>query len=62
VHEEHTAVQGYHVYRHVWKPTIGEKLHAEQDLNNTVKKIKNQIIYLASTREFCGMLSHMVEG
>ena len=43
VHEEDTAVQAYHVYRHVWKPTIGEKLHAEQDLDNAVEKIKETV-------------------
>ena len=27
---------GYHVCINVWKPWIGEKLKAEQDVNNTV--------------------------
>jgi len=32
------GVWGYHVYKDVCKPTIGEKLHAEQELDNAVKK------------------------
>ena len=33
-----SAVQGYHVYEDVWKPTISEKLHAEQELDDAVNK------------------------
>ena len=66
-----SAVRGYHVYKVVWKPTIGEKLQADQELVNkadkfAVKVVKNNEIvrnFLASTRELCarGILSHMVE-
>jgi len=33
-----SAVGGYYVYKDVWKPAIGEKLHAEQELDNAVDK------------------------
>ena len=33
------GVKGYHVYKDVWKLSIGEKLHAEQELHNNVNKI-----------------------
>ena len=29
-----SAVQGYHVYKDVWKPAIGKKLHAKQEPDN----------------------------
>ena len=32
------AVQGYHVYQDVWKPTAGEKLHAEQEFDHLMDK------------------------
>ena len=35
-----SAVQGYHVYKVVWKPTIGEKLQNEAD-KFAVKVVKN---------------------
>ena len=66
-----SAVRGYHVYKVVWKPTIGEKLQADQELVNeadkfAVKVVKNNEIvrnFLASTRELCarGILSDMAE-
>ena len=31
-------VQGYHVCKDVWKPAIGEILHAQQELDNAVDK------------------------
>jgi len=33
-----SGFQGYHVYKDVWKLTIGEKLHAERELDNAVNK------------------------
>ena len=33
-----SAVHGYHVYRDVWKPSIGEKLVAKQEFNNPMDK------------------------
>ena len=35
-----SAVRGYHVYKVVWKPTIGEKLQNEAD-KFAVKVVKN---------------------
>ena len=44
-----SAVWGYHVYEVVWKPTIGKKLQADQELHNeadkfSVKVVKNKEI------------------
>ena len=58
------AFWGYHIYKVVWKPTIGEKLQADQELGNKAdicresgQKQQNSLaIYLASTRELCGIL------
>ena len=58
-----SVVQGYHVCKDVWKPTIGENLHAEQELDNTVDKFavkvvknnKQSAIYLTNTRKFFGI-------
>ena len=33
-----SAVRGYHVYRDVWKPSIGEKLVAKWEFNNPMDK------------------------
>jgi len=56
-----SGVRGYHVCKDVWKPAIGEILHAEHELDNTVDKFAVKVIknnetvghYRASTREFC---------
>ena len=39
-----SAVLGYHVYKDVWKPAIGEKLHAEKELDDIPKKFKNYLL------------------
>ena len=39
-----SAVRGYHVYKDVWKPAIGEKLHAEQEPDNAVNKFAMRIV------------------
>ena len=36
-----SAVRGHHVYKDVWKPEIGEKLHAEHEPGNAVKFATN---------------------
>ena len=33
-----SAVRGYHVYRDVWKPSIGEKLVAKREFNDPMDK------------------------
>ena len=33
-----SAVRGYHVYRDVWEPSIGERLVAKQEFNNPMDK------------------------
>ena len=33
-----SAVRGYHVYKDVWKPSIGEKLVAKREFNNPMDK------------------------
>ena len=52
-----SAVRGYHVYKVVWKPTIGEKLQADQELGNeadkfAVKVVKNNEIVGHLPREY----------
>ena len=39
-----SAVRGYHVYKDVWKPAIGEKLHAEQEPDNAVDKFAMKVV------------------
>ena len=39
-----SAVWGYHVYKDVWKPAIGEKLHAEQEPDNAVDKFAMKVV------------------
>ena len=33
-----SAARGYHVYKDVWKPSIGEKLVAKREFNNPMDK------------------------
>ena len=52
-----SAVRGYHVYKVVWKPTIGEKLQADQELGNeadkfAMKEAKNKEILGHLPREY----------
>ena len=39
-------VPGYHdhVYKDVWKPAKGEKIHAEQELDNAVDKFAEKVV------------------
>ena len=39
-----SAVLGYHVYKDVWKPRIGKKLHAEEALDNAVDKFAMKVV------------------
>ena len=39
-----SAVRGDHVYKDVWKPAIGEKLHAEQEPDNAVDKFAMKVL------------------
>ena len=39
-----SAVREYHVYKDVWKPAIGEKLHAEQEPDNAVDKFAMKVV------------------
>ena len=39
-----SAVWGYHGYKDVWKPAIGEKLHAEQEPDNAVDKFAMKVV------------------
>ena len=38
------AVQGYHVYKVVWKHAIGEKLLADQEYDNEVDKFAGVVV------------------
>ena len=50
-----SAVRGYHVYKHVWKPSIGEKLVARREFNNPMDKHAVQVV---KNTETVGHLSH----
>ena len=39
-----SAVWGYHFYKVVWKPAIGEKLQADQGLDNDVDKFAMKVV------------------
>jgi len=39
-----SAVRGYHVYKHVWKPSIGEKFVARHEFNNPMDKHVVQVV------------------
>ena len=39
-----SAVRGYHVYKVVWKPTIVEKLQADQELGNEADKFAMKVV------------------
>ena len=60
-----SAVRGYHVYKVVWKPTIGEKLQADQELDNEVDKfavkvVKNNEIVGHLPREYSRILGYFI--
>ena len=39
-----SAVRGYHVYKDIWKPAIGEKLHAGHKPDNAVDKFAMKVV------------------
>ncbi len=39
-----SAVRGYHVYKDVWRPSIGEKLVATREFNNRMDKYAVQVV------------------
>ena len=39
-----SAVWEYHVYKIVWKPTIGEKHQADQELGDEAKKFAVKVV------------------
>ena len=47
--------QSYTHQKDVWKPAIGEKLHAEQKLDNAVDKVAVKVV---KNNETVGHLSH----
>ena len=60
-----SAVRGYHVYKVVWKPAIGEKLQADQELDNEVDKfavkvVKNNEIVGHLPREYSRILWYFI--
>ena len=63
-----SAVPGYHVYKVVWKPTIGEKLqadHIDQELGNeadkfAVKVVKNNKIVGNLPRKYSRTLWYFI--
>ena len=39
-----SAVREDHVYKVVWKPTVGEKLQADQELGNEADKFAVKVV------------------
>ena len=35
---------GYYIKKDVWKPAIGQKIHAEQELDNAVDKFAEKVV------------------
>ena len=59
------AAWGYHVCKVVWKPTIGEKLQADQELGNeadkfAVKVVKDNEIVGHLSREYLRTLWYLI--
>ena len=50
-----SAVRGYHVYKVVWKPAIGEKLQEDQELDNEVDKFAGHLYH-----EYSQILWHFI--
>ena len=45
-----SAVRGYHVYKDVWKPSIGEKLVAKREFNNPMDKHAVKVVWYVLAR------------
>ena len=59
------SCSGYHVYKVVWKPTIGKKLQVDQELGNeadkfAVKVVKNNEIVGHLPREYLRNLWYFI--
>ena len=39
-----SAVRGYHICKVVWKPAIGKKFQAEEELDNEVNKFAGTVV------------------
>ena len=39
-----TSARETNLYKDVWKPAIGEKIHAEQELDNAVVKFAEKVV------------------
>ena len=39
-----SIVRGYHVYKDLWKPAIGEELHDEQEPDTAVNKFAVRVV------------------
>ena len=37
-------IRGYHVFKDVWNPDLGEIIHAEQELDNAVDKFAAKVV------------------
>ena len=48
-----TAVRGFHVYKDIWKPSIGDKLACEREFDNYIDKFAIKVV---NTRETVGHL------
>ena len=60
-----SAVRGYHVYKVVWKPTIGKKLQADQELGSEAdkfaeKEVKNNEIVVKLPRKYSRTLWYFI--
>ena len=60
-----SAVRGYHIYKAVWKSTIGDKLQADQELGNEAdkfaeKEVKNNEIVGNLPRKYSRTLWYFI--
>ena len=60
-----STVRKYLVYKDVWKPVIGENVHAEQELDNAVDKFAVKVVKNTETvghlpREYSRILRNFI--
>ena len=52
-----SAVHGFHVYKDIWKPSIGDKLACEREFDNYFDKFAIKVV---NTRETVGHLPRKI--
>ena len=47
-----SAVRGFHVYKDIWKPSIGDKLACEREFDNCFDKFAIKVVNNGEPRKF----------